>query len=59
LTAGICAIAGLVLKCDFRQALSLSMGTAGILLVAGWRLGSLRQDKETQDKPADCSPIAE
>jgi UDP-GlcNAc:undecaprenyl-phosphate GlcNAc-1-phosphate transferase len=59
LTAGICAIAGLVLKCDFRQALSLSMGTAGILLVAGWRLGSLRQDQETQDKPADCSPIAE
>ena len=59
LTAGICAIAGLVLKCDFRQALSLSMGTAGILLVAGWRLGSLRPDQETQDKPADCSPIAE
>jgi UDP-GlcNAc:undecaprenyl-phosphate GlcNAc-1-phosphate transferase len=59
LTAAICAIAGLVLKCDFRKALSLSIGTAGILLIAGLRLGSLRQNHETQDKPADCSPIAQ
>jgi hypothetical protein len=59
LTAGICAIAALVLKCDFRLALSLSIGTAGILLIAGWRLGSLKQNQEPQDKPADCSPIAE
>jgi UDP-N-acetylmuramyl pentapeptide phosphotransferase/UDP-N-acetylglucosamine-1-phosphate transferase len=59
LTAGICAIAGLVLKCDFRKALSLFIGTAGILLIAGLRLGSLRQNQETQDKPADCSPITQ
>jgi ribose/xylose/arabinose/galactoside ABC-type transport system permease subunit len=59
LTAGICAIAGLVLKCDFRLALSLSIGAAGILLIAGWRLGSLKQNQEPQDKPANYSPLAQ
>jgi hypothetical protein len=48
LTTAICAIAGLVLKCDFRQALWLSIGTAGILLIAGLRLGSLKQNQEPQ-----------
>jgi UDP-GlcNAc:undecaprenyl-phosphate GlcNAc-1-phosphate transferase len=46
LSAAICAIAGLVLKCDFRQALSLSVGAAVILLIAGLRLGSLKQIQE-------------
>jgi UDP-GlcNAc:undecaprenyl-phosphate/decaprenyl-phosphate GlcNAc-1-phosphate transferase len=59
LTAAICAIAGLVLKCDFRHALSLSVGAAVILLIAGLRLGSVRQNQEPQDKPDDYSPIAQ
>ncbi len=59
LTAAICVIAALVLKCDFSVALSLSIATAGILLIAGLRLGSLRQNHETQDKPVDGSPIAQ
>jgi len=59
LAAAICAIAGLVLKCDFRQALWLSIGTAGILLIAGWRLGSLKQNEEWQNKRADCSPVVQ
>jgi len=59
LTAAICAIAGLALKCDFRQALSLSVGTAVILLIAGLRLGSLRQNQQPQDKPDDYSPVAQ
>ena len=51
LTAATCAIAGLVLKCDFRRALSLSIGTAGILLMAGLRLGSLRQNQGQHTNP--------
>jgi UDP-GlcNAc:undecaprenyl-phosphate GlcNAc-1-phosphate transferase len=59
LTAGICAIAGLVVKCDFRQALWLSIATAGILLILSLRLGSLRQNQEPRDKPANCPPVAQ
>jgi UDP-GlcNAc:undecaprenyl-phosphate GlcNAc-1-phosphate transferase len=58
-TAALCAIAALALKCDFRLALSLSIGIAGILLIAGLRLGSLRQNQEPQDKPANCPPVAQ
>jgi len=59
LTAATCAIAGLTLKCDFRHALSLCIGTAGILLISGLRLRSLKQNQQRRDKPDDFSPIAQ
>ena len=46
LTAGMCIIAWLVLKCDFAHALLLCAASAGTLVVAAVRLGSLRSNEK-------------
>jgi UDP-GlcNAc:undecaprenyl-phosphate/decaprenyl-phosphate GlcNAc-1-phosphate transferase len=46
LTAAMCVIAWMVLKCDFTQALLLSGASVGTLVVAMVRLGSLRSNEK-------------
>jgi UDP-GlcNAc:undecaprenyl-phosphate/decaprenyl-phosphate GlcNAc-1-phosphate transferase len=48
LTAAMCTIAGLVLKCDFTRALLLGAASTSALTIAAIRLGVLRSNKRSR-----------